>query len=33
MKQVIYADGVVAKLQALKDELDKKYGNKNALIF
>ena len=28
MKQVIYSDGVVTKLQVLKDELDNKYGNK-----
>jgi len=31
MKQVIYADGVVTKLQALKDELDNKYGNKKSV--
>ena len=31
MKQVIYADGVVTKLKALKDELDNKYGNKKSV--
>ena len=31
MKQVIYADGVVTKLQALRDEFDNKYGNKKSV--
>ena len=31
MKKVIYSDGVVTKLQALKDELNIKYGNKNSI--